>query len=171
MKLFECCIASPLSYAPVDNPLIPAVNTSAASLTSDRFQDTANVDKSLHSDERIRRSRSLNLNRSRLREAIAREQDLKARNRADSLSEARRLVDHQTSGLKARRNSGGTAYNILNMQYLPTPEGNKLRQYDQMVHYKNDVRAYFLATKSHVGFSPITGSDHLELKYPELTSD
>ena len=74
-------------------------------------------------------------------------------------------------GVKARTNVTGAAFNIINMTYYNTPEGDRLKRHDHLVKYRNEVRAYNLALKSSVGIDPIAGCKTLEISFPIMSSN
>jgi hypothetical protein len=74
-------------------------------------------------------------------------------------------------GAKARVNVGGSAFNIINMEYYRTPEGERLRYHDDLVKYRNGIRAYNLALKSSVGVDPIAGCKSFDITLPVMTTN
>jgi hypothetical protein len=82
-------------------------------------------------------------------------------------STAKTLDKLRQSGSRARSNTGGTAYNIITMKYLETPDGLRLKRHDDLIIYRSRLRALNLAAKNHWGLNPITGGTTFELGMPD----
>ena len=115
---------------------------------------TKSADRAIHAS-RIRESR-----------AITRELQAAKRIRALELSDAATLEKLRDSGIRSKANIGGCAYNIINMKYLDTPDGTRLKRHDDLVRYRGQLRALNLAAKNHSGFDPITGAQTFALEVP-----
>jgi hypothetical protein len=61
--------------------------------------------------------------------------------------------------LTGRKNKGGAAYNILNLQYERTNDGEVLRQRDDDMKVRNLMRSNNIDTRSNIGFNVINNGD------------
>ena len=134
----------------------------------DRIANTSDVSKSIAEVHRSRLRGLVDANRSRSMDVLNREMAHGIRAYAHAVDKNLRQVVVRESGLRAKANIGGAAYNIITMQYNPTPEGTRLKRHDQLLQYRSDVRSTVLAAKSHAGFSPITGQQVLTLDFPKF---
>lgn len=57
----------------------------------------------------------------------------------------------------AKKNMGGSAYNIVNLDYDKNPEGTKLRQIDTDAKVRAMMRSKNLDNKNNSGFNILTG--------------
>ena len=67
-----------------------------------------------------------------------------------------------------RANLSGTSFNIVTHAYFDTPDGHRLRQHDELIRYRSQVRAAYLASKNHIGMDPIAGTVNTSLCFPQI---
>lgn len=89
--------------------------------------------------------------------AIVRELEIAKRSRLLDISESRRLEHMRLAGTKSKSNVGGSPFNIINLQYDHSHDGQRLRRLDEVKEFRRKLRSAFLAKKNHFGFDPITG--------------
>ena len=63
-------------------------------------------------------------------------------------------------------NKGGSAYNILSLQYDPSTEGEFLRQRAEDSKVRALCRSKNIDVRSNCGFNPINGSDRRSIDVP-----
>ncbi len=68
--------------------------------------------------------------------------------------------------LTGQRNKGGSAYNILSLQYEQSPEGEFLRQRDDDAKVRSLMRSKNIDVRSNCGFNLINGSNRLSVDVP-----
>ena len=105
-------------------------------------------------------------NEKRRMEAFAREEERWATIQQRELIEQDRLKRLQEDPMASKMNSGSNPYDIVTMEYHPTPEGQMLAYHDELVRYRQDIRSAFLAGKNHAGFNCITGEQIVEIRIP-----
>ena len=64
--------------------------------------------------------------------------------------------DHFNAG---KKNHGGAAYNLLNLDYDQTNNGQKLQQYDEDCRVRALMRAKNINDKSNGGYNILTGEE------------
>ena len=80
--------------------------------------------------------------------------------------DSNRLVymrEHYHTGM---RNKGGAAYNILNLQYDQSGEGDYLRQKDEDSKVRALMRSKNIDTRSNCGYNLINGSNRMSVQVP-----
>jgi len=82
-----------------------------------------------------------------------------------------KLHERWKSGAKAKVNVGGSPFNIINMQYNRSPEGDRLRLHDDLMKYRRALRSFNLAVRNHVGLDPISGIQSFEVALPKFTQE
>ena len=65
-----------------------------------------------------------------------------------------------------RRNKGGAAYNIVNLDYEQTYEGLELEKVDYERAIRQKIRLKQLDYLNSVGYNPINGSERLKIEVP-----
>jgi hypothetical protein len=148
------------------------IRNSPAAISGDEgFCDTAGTVARLNQESNEARLRTLS-SIDRFRQSAVRMELERHRGMRNEMSAAGdREAWARDSGLKARRNNSGHAFNIINFQYHETAEGGRLKLKDKLVKYRSDLRSTLLSAKNHLGFNPITGKQTIELKLPEPPSD
>ena len=68
--------------------------------------------------------------------------------------------------LTGGRNKGGSAYNILSLQYDPSAEGEFLKQRDEDSKVRALCRSKNIDIRSNCGFNPINGSNRQSIVVP-----
>jgi len=68
--------------------------------------------------------------------------------------------------LTGRRNKGGAAYNILNLNYDPSVEGEFLRERDDDAKVRALMRSKNIDVRSNCGFNPLNGSNRMSIDVP-----
>eukprot|EP00879_Flechtneria_rotunda_P021733 GHRR01022917.1.p1 GENE.GHRR01022917.1~~GHRR01022917.1.p1 ORF type:complete len:121 (+),score=55.36 GHRR01022917.1:542-904(+) len=72
--------------------------------------------------------------------------------------EAQRMQHVRQAGLKGKQNKGSEHFDIISLEYNPTPEGKKLQYKDGVTRYRAVLRQQNLFSKSHsVPHNIITG--------------
>ena len=99
-------------------------------------------------------------------ESFAREEERWASMQQRELIEKDRLQRIQEDPMTAKMNCGSNPYDIVTMEYHNTPEGQVLAYHDKLVRYRQDIRAAFLAGKTHAGFNCITGERIVDIHVP-----
>ena len=56
-------------------------------------------------------------------------------------------------------NKGGAAYNIINMEYERSAEGNYLKQRDEATHVRKQLRSKNIDTLSNAGYNIVNGQN------------
>lgn len=69
--------------------------------------------------------------------------------------------------LTGRRNKGGAAYNILNLQYDNSPEGQFLKERDEDARVRALLRSKNIDVRSNCGYNPLNGSERRSVEVPE----
>ena len=72
-------------------------------------------------------------------------------------------IDHFNAG---KKNKGGAAYNLLNLNYDSTPEGNRLAQMDHDSHVRALIRANNLNDRSNGQYDILTGKPRVTVQVP-----
>ena len=74
------------------------------------------------------------------------------------------MKDHYNTG---KKNSGGAAYNVINLNYDNTSEGNRLRQLDEDAKVRALMRSKNIDVRSNCGYNVLTGSDRMAVDIPQ----
>ena len=69
--------------------------------------------------------------------------------------------------LTGRKNAGGAAYNILNLNYDNSPDGNYLRERDGDSKVRALLRSKNIDYRSNTDYNPINGSDRRSVDVPQ----
>ena len=85
--------------------------------------------------------------------------------------EKARLKYCHVSGLKAKVNIAGSPFNIINMEYNRTADGDRLKLHDKLQRYRRSLRSYNLAVRNHVGLDPISGCQSFDVTLPKFSPD
>ena len=85
--------------------------------------------------------------------------------------ENKRMLRLSESGVKAKVNVGGSPFNIINMEYNRSPEGDRLRLHDDLIKYRRALRSFNLAVRNHVGLDPISGCQSFDVALPKFTHE
>ena len=73
------------------------------------------------------------------------------------------MKDHYNTG---KKNSGGAAYNVINLGYDNSPEGQRLAQMDEDAKVRAMMRSKNIDVRSNCGYNVITGSDRSQVEIP-----
>lgn len=65
-----------------------------------------------------------------------------------------------------KKNHGGAAYNLLNLDYDKTNNGQTLAQYDEDCRVRALMRAKNINVKSNGGYNILTGEEHKGIQVP-----
>jgi hypothetical protein len=68
--------------------------------------------------------------------------------------------------LTGRKNKGGAAYNILNLNYEQSVEGEFLKERDDDAQVRALMRSKNIDVRSNCGFNPLNGSDRRSVEVP-----
>ncbi len=66
----------------------------------------------------------------------------------------------------AKKNKGGAAYNIIDLNYQNDKDGNKLKQVDDDARVRALMRTKVLDKKNNNSYNPITGEDRFKINVP-----
>ena len=66
----------------------------------------------------------------------------------------------------AKKNKGGSAYNIIDLNYQNDKDGVKLMQVDTDARVRALMRTKVLDTKNNNSYNPITGEDRFKINVP-----
>jgi len=84
--------------------------------------------------------------------------------------EAKRDVDRlqvmNERYLTGRKNKGGSAYNIISLDYDPSPEGSYLMQRDNDAKVRALMRSKNIDSRSNCGYNPLNGSVRHSVSVP-----
>jgi hypothetical protein len=129
----------------------------------------SNIDELNNRDVFQEREHKLDVSRKSMK--LSQDIDLKYKQACVSVvdTENHRLQALSASGSKAKINVGGSPFNIINMQYNRTPEGDRLRLHDDLAQYRRALRSYNLAVRNHVGLDPISGCQSFDVALPKFT--
>jgi hypothetical protein len=75
----------------------------------------------------------------------------------------------RATGLKAKVNVAGSPFNIINMEYNRSPDGDRLKLHDELKRYRQSLRSYNLAVRNHVGLDPISGCQSFDVSLPKFS--
>ena len=127
--------------------------------------DIATEFKHAH-DRRIMRSE---MNRDHRREATAQREETRwNRLQQQAEDEKAKWERYRQEGLKAKRNKGSTAFDLVTLDYCPGQAGEAQRGQDQVVRYRSALRAQHLHHRMNAaGYNPITGADTPDFVLPE----
>jgi hypothetical protein len=67
-----------------------------------------------------------------------------------------------------RKNLSGAGYDPVNLHYDNDKRGEDLKYKDQLVEFREKVRANYLAVKTHAGFNVLTGEQTVQIKIPQF---
>ena len=65
-----------------------------------------------------------------------------------------------------KKNKGGSAYNIMNLDYDQSNDGVKLRRFDDDAKVRALIRSKNLDNKNNCGFNILTGEDRSKIIVP-----
>mmetsp|Transcript_44692 Transcript_44692/g.43298 ORF Transcript_44692/g.43298 Transcript_44692/m.43298 type:complete len:124 (+) Transcript_44692:326-697(+) len=65
-----------------------------------------------------------------------------------------------------KKNKGGAAYNLMNLDYDNSNDGNKLRQFDEDAKVRAMIRSKNLDVKNNCGFNILTGENRGQISIP-----
>lgn len=65
-----------------------------------------------------------------------------------------------------RKNKGGSAYNILSLQYDTNEEGNYLKLRDEDAKVRALMRSNNIDTRANCGYNVVTGDDRRSVEVP-----
>ena len=65
-----------------------------------------------------------------------------------------------------KKNHGGAAYNLLNLDYDQTNNGQRLQQYDEDCRVRALMRAKNINDKSNGGYNILTGEERKGIQVP-----
>ena len=68
--------------------------------------------------------------------------------------------------LTGRKNKGGSAYNILSLQYENSPEGQYLKDRDDDAKVRALMRSKNIDTRNNCGYNPLTGNERRSVDVP-----
>ena len=80
--------------------------------------------------------------------------------------EYERLQSMNEKYLTGRKNKGGSAYNILSLQYENSPEGEFLKDRDNDSQVRALMRSKNIDIRSNCGFNPLNGSERRSVDVP-----
>ncbi len=66
----------------------------------------------------------------------------------------------------AKKNKGGSAYNIISLNYQEDKDGHKLMQVDQDAKVRALMRTKALDARNNTQFNVITGEDRFKINIP-----
>lgn len=81
--------------------------------------------------------------------------------------ESKRIQTMNDKFLTGRRNNGGAAYNILNLQYDNSPEGQFLKERDDDAKVRSLLRSKNIDVRSNCGYNLVNGGNRLSVEVPE----
>lgn len=73
------------------------------------------------------------------------------------------MKDHYNTG---KKNSGGAAYNVINLNYDNSRDGDRLRQLDEDAKVRALMRSKNIDVRSNCGYNVLTGSDRPAVDIP-----
>ncbi|CDW85399.1 UNKNOWN [Stylonychia lemnae] len=151
----------------VDNALVnnPDPTSSHFLPDNDRFnKDFASHDKMVREQQHKQKMEVIEKKR-----VEKYERDLKRWEFMDEESErqSKRIEQMNDKYLTGQRNKGGAAYNILNLQYEHTDEGQFLKQRDDDAKVRAMMRSKNLDVRSNCGFNPLNGSQRMSVNVPQ----
>ena len=79
--------------------------------------------------------------------------------------EERIIVKAEVYGA-AKKNKGGSAYNIIDLNYMQDKDGKKLQQIDDDARVRALMRTRVLDKKNNNTYNPITGEDRFKINVP-----
>lgn len=85
----------------------------------------------------------------------------------ESERQSKRIESMNNKYLTGQTNKGGAAYNILNLQYEQTEEGQFLKQRDDDAKVRAMMRSKNLDVRSNCGFNPLNGSQRMSVDVPQ----
>jgi len=75
--------------------------------------------------------------------------------------EEEKWIKFREHGGKAQRNKSSVPFHPITLKYNDGQDGDRLRQHDQVIHYRAGLRAQNLHKRNNAaGFNPITGQDY-----------
>lgn len=148
------------SVVKVDPSCPSSLSGKSAFISTD---DVANLERLEREHQKAIKEEKTEKRRS---EIYARETERWASFERNRLIEEDRLKRSQQDPAITKRNCGSNPYDIVTMEYHPTPEGEMLKYHDELVEYRHGIRSAFLSQKNHLGFNCITGEQIVDIKVP-----
>ena len=85
---------------------------------------------------------------------------------ANDARQAEILEVKKTQFNAGKKNQGGAAYNLLNLDYDQTNDGQRLQQYDEDCRVRALMRAKNINDKSNGGYNILTGEERKGITVP-----
>ena len=73
------------------------------------------------------------------------------------------MNEHYQTG---KKNKGGAAYNVLNLEYDNSNEGQRLRERDEDSKVRAMMRSKNIDVRSNCGYNVLTGEDRRNIDIP-----
>lgn len=126
---------------------------------ADRFHtDTSGEEYAQRQDLYARKQKATEF---RKQQSVSREDERWKKIEELKKADDERMVALREAGMKAKKNQSGAAYDVTNLEYSNTPQGEAQRYNDDLIRFRAEVRAHNLVVKgdSRANYNILSGED------------